>query len=76
MLDDELVLLDSATGKYFGLNSVGSRIFELLMETGDMGMTVAALISEFEANEEKLNADVASFVRLLEEKGLILKDAA
>jgi len=76
MLDDELVLLDSATGKYFGLNPVGSRIFQLLKETGDAGMTVAALVSEFQAEEEKLKADVASFVRLLEDKGLILNDAA
>jgi hypothetical protein len=76
MLDNELVLLDSATGTYFGLNPVASRIFQLLKETGDAGQTVAALVSEFEASEEKLKADVASFVRLLEDKGLILSDAA
>ena len=74
-LDDELVLLDERTGKYFGLNAVGSRIFQLLKETGDPEAVVAALLAEYEVPEARLRADVSSLVDTLCEKGLLSKDA-
>lgn len=75
MLDDELVLLDKTTGKYFGLNPVGSRIFQLLKETGDQMRVVATLLAEYDAPEDRLKADVAAFVDMLVSKKLVAVDA-
>jgi hypothetical protein len=74
-LDDELVLLDEKTGRYFGLNPVGSRIFQLLKDTGDEAQVVAALRDEYDAPEEQLKADVAAFISTLTGRGLLLSDA-
>jgi PqqD family protein of HPr-rel-A system len=74
-LDEELVLLDEKTGKYFGLNPVGSRIFQLLKESGDEAQVVAALRDEYDAPEEQLKTNVAAFISTLSEQGLIANDA-
>jgi PqqD family protein of HPr-rel-A system len=74
-LDDELVLLDERSGKYFGLNAVGSRIFSLLKETGDEAATLAALVAEYQAPEERLKADLGAFIAKLAERGLLKVDA-
>jgi len=73
-LDDELVLLDARTGKYYGLNRIGSRIFQLLSETGDEERIVAALLSEYDVSEDKLRAGIAALLSALSEKGIIAKD--
>ena len=71
-LDGETVLLDTATGTYFGLDAVGSQIWEVLAQRGDRREIVSALLAHFEVSEEKLAADVAEFVRVLKEAGLIV----
>lgn len=73
-LDDELVLLDEKTGRYFGLNPVGSRIFQLLKNLGEQEEVVAALHVEYDAPEERLRADVAAFIDTLSRRGLIAVD--
>jgi hypothetical protein len=75
-LDDELVLLDEKTGRYFGLNPVGSRIFQLLKEWGDQEKVVAALRAEYDAPEARLEADVVAFIDTLSKRGLIAGDAS
>jgi hypothetical protein len=74
-IDEELVLLDKNSGKYFGLNPIGSRIFQLLKETGDEERVLAVLRAEYEATEERLRTDLASFVDSLEKQGLVSNDA-
>jgi hypothetical protein len=74
-LDDELVLLDMATGKYFGLNRIGSRIFQLLSETGDEEAVLATLLTEYDAPEKQLWAGIIDLVGSLSEKGIIVNDA-
>jgi hypothetical protein len=73
-LDDELVLLDEKSGKYFGLNSVGSRMFTLLKEIGDEGLVLTALIEEYNAPKERIKADLAAFIAKLSENGFIEKN--
>jgi PqqD family protein of HPr-rel-A system len=71
-LDDELVLLDAKSGKYFGLNPVGSRIFELLKEGKAEDEAVAALRAEYGESEERLRADFKAFIAELARRGLIV----
>ncbi len=59
---DETVILHLESGIYFGLDPVGTRIWELL----DAPMTLAALkarlMGEFAVAEDVLSADVAAFL--------------
>ena len=53
-LDGEAVLLHLDSGKYFGLNEVGTRIWELLAEHRETGAVCRALLAEFDVPEERL----------------------
>lgn len=70
-LDGEAVLLDMASGKYFGLNEVGARIWELLASGSSVGSIRAAIVAEFEVDEAKAGADLASLLGELETRGLV-----
>jgi hypothetical protein len=74
MIDDELVLMDEVTGKYFGLNPVASRMFGLLGETGDFNRTVDALQQAFAADRERLSGDLRAFIDDLAGRGLLTTD--
>ena len=62
----ESVLLDLRSQKYFGLNQVGTRAWQLLQETGDAGAVHARLAQEYDVGAEQLERDLdALFERLL-----------
>jgi hypothetical protein len=71
VLFGEAVLLDVTSGTYFGLNAVGTRIWELLAQGLTLGGVVAAMVEEFDAGPETLGRDVAEFVGALELRGLV-----
>ena len=75
-LGEETVLLNVATGKYHGLNGVGSRIWELIQESNPMEKVLATLLDEFEVSSETLENDLSQFLGILESKGLIEIHAA
>ncbi len=68
---DDMLMMAKESGLYFGLNAVGRRIWELL----DTPMTVAAicarLCEEFEVDLQTCETEVANFVPLLIERGLV-----
>ena len=73
ILDGEAVILDLASGTYFGLDDVSTAIWQLV--TTDAGTTVGAIrrrmLAEFDVTEEVLDRDLASFLQTLEERGLV-----
>ncbi|NNM53611.1 MAG: PqqD family protein [Spirochaetales bacterium] len=69
-IDNEAVVLDAATGKYFGLNPTARRIFEVLQKTRSEEAAVDVLAGEFAVDRERLTKDVAAFIDLLLAKGL------
>ncbi|WP_299194675.1 PqqD family peptide modification chaperone [uncultured Erythrobacter sp.] len=68
----EMVLLDLASGQYFGLDKVGGRIWELLTEgplsLGDLCETIE---TEFDAPRVAIEADMLALATSLGEQGLI-----
>ena len=70
-LGGESVLLDPTSGRYFGLNEVGSRIFELLGEPRSVSELVEILVQEYEVGESRLRADVEAFVSEMMSRGLV-----
>lgn len=75
-LDGEAVLLDLASGTYFGLNEVGARIWELLEGEITVGALRRTLLDEFEVEERDLDADLAHMLADLEARGLVRRVGA
>ena len=69
----EGVLLNLKSGRYFGLDAVGTRIWLMLLEGRSLDSTVSQLLQEYEVARPKLLADVASFVASLEAHGLVVR---
>jgi hypothetical protein len=70
-LDGEGVVLNLKSGLYFGLNEVGTRIWRLIEEHGEVGRILAALGEEFDAPEDRLRQDLHELIDRLREKGLV-----
>lgn len=67
----ETVLLDLASEQYFGLDSVGTRIWALLNEGAAADTVVDTLLGEYEVERATLAADVDELLARLAEAGLI-----
>lgn len=70
-LEGEMVLLNLKSGVYFGLDSVGTRIWHLLREPGPLRKVLDALVDEYEVAEGPCERDLLRFIGLLREKALI-----
>ncbi len=68
---DETVLLDLASGMYFGLDGVGKRIWESVSDGKTLAETVDAIVAEYEVGEEQARSDVIGFAQRLVERGLL-----
>jgi hypothetical protein len=71
-LEGEAVLLDLASGRYFGLNPVGTRIWVLLDAGSTVDAVVAAIAAEFEADPDEVARDVDELLTELIAKGLVV----
>jgi hypothetical protein len=74
-MDGESVLLDLTNEQYFGLNEVGTRIWQLLSENGETVEVLSQLTGEFDADEQILQRDLALLLNELEAGGLIVIEA-
>jgi hypothetical protein len=70
-LAGEAVLLDLASESYFGLDAVGTRIWQLLRDGADESRLVETLLDEYDVEREVLERDVADLLDRLAEAGLI-----
>jgi hypothetical protein len=72
LVDDETVILDSAGGKYYGLNATGTRMLAAILETQDLQAAVARMSAEYEVEQEKLRKDLEQFIATMSQRGLLL----
>lgn len=70
-LDGEAVLLDLARETYFGLNEVGTRVWELLETTPLLSDVSARLQLEYDVDQEQAEADLLALASRLIESGLV-----
>lgn len=73
-LGGEVVILDLAGSKYFGLDEVGASAWNLL----ERGLTVSelttALLEEYDVDPARCRRDIEHLLRGLESRGLIVRD--
>jgi hypothetical protein len=70
-LDGEAVLLNLATGTYFGLNEVGTRMWHLLHQYSALQKVLEIMQEEYEVAPEVLEEDLLQLVGQLCAQGLI-----
>jgi hypothetical protein len=71
-VDGEMVLLDMNSENYFGLDAVGTAIWQAIEESeGDLPKVKQLLLSQYDVEEAVLQKDLLDFVAKLEESGLI-----
>ncbi|MGI9521096.1 MAG: PqqD family protein [Hyphomicrobiaceae bacterium] len=68
---EETVILDVASGTYFGLDPVGARVWQLMEEGRKLAEICEAMLEEFEVSREELEHDVLALAQDLEARSLI-----
>jgi hypothetical protein len=68
---DESVLLDLGQGKYYALNTVGARIWEILQSTHTVGDVLATIVAEYDVSHDDCQRDVLAVVGELMDFGLL-----
>ena len=70
-LEGETVLLNLQSERYYGLDDVGTRMWQLLAENGDVAAAFAQLMKEYDVDAAQLEADLAALIGRLAEAGLL-----
>jgi len=70
-LHGEAVLLDLHGGTYFGLDTIGTRIWHLLREQRSLREALSILVQEYDVTEHQGGEDLLDLVRQLEEHRLV-----
>lgn len=70
-LDGEAVLLNLESERYFGLDDVGTRIWQHLREHRRLSRVCEEMHKEYAVDEETLRADVLRLVEELIEAGIV-----
>jgi Coenzyme PQQ synthesis protein D (PqqD) len=74
-MGNDQVILNLATGTYFGLDGVGSRIWQLLVEGSSVSQLQATLVEEYSVQTVALEEDVRILLDSLLQQGLIVRSA-
>ena len=69
--DGESVLLNLESEIYFGLDSMGTRMWEVATRAASIEAAYAALLQEFEVEPEVLRANLVELISRLVENGLL-----
>lgn len=67
----ETVILDLESENYFGLDAVGTRIWQLIQEHGDLRQIYNTLLDEYEVGEAQLLSDLEILLTDASGRGLI-----
>jgi hypothetical protein len=70
-LEDEAVILHLEKGVYYGLNPVGSRVWDLLQEPRTVNDIRDIILQEYEVESQRCEHDLLRLLQELSDKGLI-----
>lgn len=69
-VEGETVILNSDTGTYFGLDAVGTRLWQLIVEHGSLRQVYDAALQEYAVEPVELENDLLALAQQLQERGL------
>jgi hypothetical protein len=70
-IGDETVILDLASGTYFGLDAVGARLWQLMSEGLTLTRICQVMLTEYQVEGSRLQQDVLGLVQTLLSKQLV-----
>ena len=70
-LQGEAVLLNLKSGIYFGLDPIGTRIWQLFAQHDTLSEIVQVITGEYDVARDRCEADLVALVTELERQGLI-----
>jgi len=73
---EEAVMMSVAAGRYYGVNAVGARIWELLETPMTVAQLCAQICEEFDVDARTCEAEVLKFVSDLIDNGIVHAAAA
>jgi len=76
VLDQESVLLNLNTEKYFGLDAVGTRMWQLVTSAPTIEAACVQLLKEYDVDSEILRSNLSELLDRLVENGLIATQPA
>ena len=68
---EEMAILDLQSGVYYGLNCVGSRIWQLIQQPTSVGEVRRTLLEEYDIEPECCERELLALLQDLAAKGLI-----
>jgi hypothetical protein len=72
-LQDEMVLLDLTSQRYFGLDDVGCAMWGLLLEHGDAEIVADRMCAEYDVDRSVALVDIEALIGRLMELGLLVR---
>ncbi|MDD5711442.1 MAG: lasso peptide biosynthesis PqqD family chaperone [Smithellaceae bacterium] len=70
-MDGQWVMMSVENGRYYSLDPVGSRIWDLIKSPLTVNELVATLLTEYEVEEEQCRTNVTIFLNEMIKKGLV-----
>jgi hypothetical protein len=70
-LDGESVLLNLQSGRYFGLDQVGNRMWQVLTTAPSVETAYEVLLAEYDVDGDQLRRDLLELADKLVEHGLV-----
>jgi len=70
-LQGESVLLNVKSGRYFGLDEVGTRMWAVLTTAESLQAAGETLLAEYDVDAERMQRDLQNLVEKLVEHGLV-----
>lgn len=71
VLDGEAVVLNVDSGRYFGLNEVGTRFWQELEQGHSVEQITERLLGEYDVERPELQRDLAELIAMLKERNLL-----
>lgn len=68
---DETVILDLASGTYFGLDAVGARMWELLGEGSTLAHVCEVMLDEYDVSRDQIEDDLLRISEEMRGQGLL-----
>ncbi|MEJ7712190.1 MAG: PqqD family peptide modification chaperone [Pyrinomonadaceae bacterium] len=67
----EAVILNIPSGTYYGLDVIGSRIWQLIQEPASLKFVLEILLDEYEVERSDCESDLVEYIENLSKKGLV-----
>ncbi len=70
-MDNEVVMLSTENSEYYGLNSVGSRIWEMMEQPVNVDKIIGKLLKEYDVERQQAETDILLLMAELKSKKIL-----